>query len=172
VASTTSRDRPVRVGDRAPDFTLPDASGAPVRLADLLGERALVLYFYPKDDTPGCTAEACGFRDATEAFARAGARVVGVSGDSVASHARFAARHGLPFPLLSDEGGVVRRRYGVPKTLGLLPGRVTYVIDRAGVVRHIFANQLQAARHVEEALTALAALDAPATGKGTPSRPA
>lgn len=155
-----ARGRPVRVGDRAPDFTLPDASGTPIRLADLLGEQALVLYFYPKDDTAGCTAEACGFRDAAAAFARAGARVVGVSGDSVASHARFAARHDLSFTLLSDARGELRRRYGVPKTFGLLPGRVTYVIDRAGIVRHIFANQLQATRHVTEALAALAALDA------------
>ncbi|HEX4600558.1 MAG TPA: peroxiredoxin [Gemmatimonadales bacterium] len=148
----------VGVGDVAPDFTLPDQWGKAVRLRDLLAERPLVLYFYPKDATPGCTLEARAFRDSYEQFTDAGAEVVGVSSDSVASHRRFAARHALPFILLSDQGGAVRQLYGVEKTLGILPGRATYVIDGAGVVRHVFSSQLQATRHRTEALAALHAL--------------
>ena len=144
----------VKVGERAPDFTLPDADGKDVRLADFAG-RPVVLYFYPKDDTPGCTKEACTFRDQYQDFQDAGAAVLGVSSDSSESHRKFAARHRLPFPLLADRGGKVRKRYGVPATLGLLPGRVTFVIDGGGVVRHAFNSQLDATRHVEEALGVL-----------------
>ena len=147
--------RPVEVGDSAPDFTLPSQSGEEVRLRDVWERGPVVLYFYPKDETPGCTTEACTFRDSYEVFKEAGAEVVGVSSDSVASHDSFAARHRLPFVLLADEGGRVRKRYGVKATLGILPGRVTYVIDRAGVVRHVFSSQLGAQRHVQEALDAL-----------------
>ena len=100
--------RSIQAGDKAPDFTLPSQSGEPVRLSDRLGERAVVLYFYPKDNTPGCTAEACAFRDSYEVFADAGADVIGVSSDSVARHAGFAGQHKLPFTLLSDQGGRVR----------------------------------------------------------------
>jgi peroxiredoxin Q/BCP len=146
----------VEAGQKAPDFTLPDANGKPVRLADFRGKRAVVLYFYPKDDTPGCTAEACSFRDAYEDFQEAGAEVIGVSSDSQASHEKFAKRHHLPFTLLSDAQGNLRKKYGVPATFGLLPGRVTFVIDRQGVVRHVFNSQLQATRHVKEALAAIA----------------
>jgi peroxiredoxin Q/BCP len=144
----------VEAGQRAPDFTLPDANGKPVRLADFAG-KPVVLYFYPKDDTPGCTKEACSFRDQYQDFEDAGAVVVGVSSDSSESHRKFAAKHRLPFTLLSDRGGEVRKRYGVPATLGLLPGRVTYVIDAEGMVRHVFDSQLDATRHVSEALETL-----------------
>ena len=144
----------VKAGERAPDFTLEDASGKPVSLADFAG-RPVVLYFYPKDDTPGCTKEACTFRDQYQDFQDAGAAVLGVSSDSSESHRRFAAKHRLPFTLLSDAAGKVRKRYGVPATLGLLPGRVTFVIDAEGVVRHVFNSQLDATRHVEEALGVL-----------------
>jgi len=137
--------RAVQVGDKAPDFTLPSQTGDPVRLHDRLGERVVVLYFYPKDDTPGCTAQACAFRDGHQVFADAGAEVIGVSSDSVDRHAAFAGRYDLPFTLLSDDGGQVRRSYGVPAVLGLLPGRVTYVIDRDGVVRHVFNSMTQSA---------------------------
>ena len=153
-----TRDRKVSVGDLAPDFTLPDQTGAPVRLRELVGRKTLVLYFYPKDETPGCTIEARAFRDSYDAFATAGAEVVGVSSDSVASHRRFAQHHELPFLLLSDRGGAVRKLYGVEQTLGILPGRVTYVIDTAGIVRHIYSSQLRARRHSRESLDAARAL--------------
>src|ERR1051326_5743217 len=117
--------RGIQVGDTAPDFTLPSQSGEQVRLADRRGQRVVVLYFYPKDETRGCTAEACAFRDSHEGFTDAGAEVIGVSSDSVSRHASFAEHHKLPFTLLSDEGGEVRKAYGVPSVLGLLPGRVT-----------------------------------------------
>ncbi|HZH16790.1 MAG TPA: peroxiredoxin [Archangium sp.] len=142
----------IKTGDQAPDFSLPKQDGTPVQLQELLQKAAVVLYFYPKDDTPGCTKEACSFRDSYEAFKDAGAEVVGISSQSAASHEAFAAKHRLPFTLLADEGGKVRRQYGVPSTLGLLPGRVTYVIDRKGVVRHVFNSQINATRHVTEAL--------------------
>lgn len=142
----------LKIGDEAPDFTLPKQDGSTVRLKALLQKSAVVLYFYPKDDTPGCTKEACSFRDAYEDFTRAGAEVVGISSQSTASHQSFAAKYQLPFTLVSDEGARVRKQYGVPSTLGLLPGRVTYIIDRSGIIRHIFNSQFNAQRHVTEAL--------------------
>jgi len=153
-----TKDRRVSVGDVAPDFTLPDQTGTPVRLRDLVGRKTIVLYFYPKDETPGCTIEARAFRDSYAAFTAAGAEVVGVSADSVASHRRFAQHHELPFLLLSDKDGTVRNLYGVERTLGILPGRVTYVIDTAGIVRHIYSSQLPAKRHTRESLDAVRAL--------------
>jgi len=152
-----SGDSRVRVGDEAPDFVLPDRTGKMVRLSEFRGRKAVVLYFYPKDDTPGCTKESCAFRDSYQDFQDAGAEVIGVSSDSAESHGRFAAKHRLPFTLLADQGAQVRKRYGVPATLGLLPGRVTFVIDRAGIVRHVFNSQFQATQHVSEALEALRA---------------
>ena len=145
-------DQPLRVGDRVPDFTLLDQDGQAAPLGELLGAGCLVLYFDPKDDTPGCTVEACLFRDEQQAFADAGARVVGVSSDDVDSHRRFADKCRIPFTLLSDRGGELRARFGIPKTLGLIDGRVTYVIDAGGIIRHLFSSQLRARKHVEEAL--------------------
>jgi thioredoxin-dependent peroxiredoxin len=142
-------------GDAAPDFTLPDADGKLVSLADFRGRTEVVLFFYPKDNTPGCTREACSFRDCFESFRDAGALVIGISSDSGASHRQFAERFRLPFMLLSDHDGTVRARYGVAKTLGLLPGRVTFLIDRHGIVRFIFTSQFQPAQHVARALGAL-----------------
>jgi peroxiredoxin Q/BCP len=150
----------VQAGDKAPDFTLPSQSGNPVRLYDRLGERVVVLYFYPKDYTRGCTAEACAFRDSHEVFTDAGAEVIGVSSDSVDKHAGFAGRHQLPFTLLSDKGGQVRKSFGVPSTFGLIPGRVTYVIDRAGVVRHVFGSMSNIDQHVSDALATVRRLQA------------
>jgi thioredoxin-dependent peroxiredoxin len=144
--------RGIQVGDKAPDFTLPAQSGEQVRLYDRLGQRVVVLYFYPKDDTPGCTAEACAFRDSYEVFTDAGAEVIGVSSDSPDRHAAFADRRKLPFTLLSDQGGRVRKSYGVPAVLGVLPGRVTYVIDREGTVRHVFNSMTNIGQHVSGAL--------------------
>jgi thioredoxin-dependent peroxiredoxin len=153
---TRSANRSVKVGDRAPDFTLPtQKTGESFQLYDMIGKSAIVLYFYPKDDTPGCTAEACSFRDSYEAFQEAGAEVVGVSSDSEASHQRFANKYKLPYILLSDLGGVVRKFYGVPTTFGLIPGRVTYVIDKEGIVRHIFSSQFAPEQHIVEAIRAL-----------------
>jgi peroxiredoxin Q/BCP len=150
----------IQVGSKAPDFTLPSQSGAPVRLEDRLGERVIVLYFYPRDDTRGCTAEACAFRDSYAVFADAGADVMGISSDSVDRHAAFAGQHQLPFTLLSDQGGQVRKRYGVPAVLGVLPGRVTYVIDRRGSVRHVFSSMTNIGQHVSDALETVRQLQA------------
>ena len=144
----------VQVGDTAPDFTLPAQSGAPVSLSDLLSEKDIVLFFYPRDNTAVCTAEACAFRDSYELFMQAGAEVIGISSDSVESHQQFAAEHQLPFLLISDTDGLIRKRYGVATAFGL-PGRVTYVIDRRGIVRHICFSQFTSQKHVDEALTAL-----------------
>jgi peroxiredoxin Q/BCP len=150
----------VKVGDTAPDFTLASQSGESVSLKDFIGKKSVVLYFYPKDDTPGCTKEACAFRDSYEVFRDAGAEVIGISDDSPTSHQKFAAKYSLPFTLVSDTGKQVRKLYGVPSTLGLLPGRVTYVIDQSGVVRHIFNSQLNFKAHVEESLKTLQELQA------------
>jgi len=145
------------VGDKAPSFTGTLSDGGTFDLAEHLGRRWIVLFFYPKDDTPVCTREACSFRDSYEAFVAAGAEVVGVSSDSPASHARFAAKHRLPFPIISDGDRALRRLFGVPSTLGFLPGRVTYVIDREGIVRLVFNAMLASADHVKKALEAVTA---------------
>ncbi len=148
----------LRVGEPAPDFSLPSSTGELVRLSDFRGKSAVVLFFYPKDNSPACTMEACSFRDSHEAFREAGAEVIGISSDSETSHRGFAGRFRLPYVLLSDRDGAVRARYGVPRTFGLFPGRVSYLIDREGIVRHIFASQFQPWRHVAEALAVLKTL--------------
>ena len=148
----------IKVGDRAPDFTIKNQRGEPVSLKDYLGKKAVVLYFYPKDNSPGCTKEACKFRDSYEDFKDAGAEVIGVSSQSVESHSIFSTSFNLPFSLLSDEDGRVRSLFGVPSSLSLIPGRVTYVIDKEGIVRLIFSSQLDPERHVEEALQILKSL--------------
>jgi peroxiredoxin Q/BCP len=150
----------VQIGDTAPDFTLPAQDGKTVSLQDFIGKSALVVYFYPKDDTPGCTKEACSFRDSYEVFKAASAEVIGISSDSAETHQQFARRYRLPFVLLSDKDGAVRKCYGVPATLGLLPGRVTYVIDKQGIVRHIFSSQFMPEKHIEEALKTLHEINA------------
>ncbi|MCX4243812.1 peroxiredoxin [Paraliomyxa miuraensis] len=141
----------LRVGDRAPAFSRTAHDGKTIELGGELPQ-VLVLYFYPADETTGCTMEACRFRDDYEAFTDAGAVVVGVSPDGLDSHRRFAEHHRLPFSLLSDGDGELRRKYDVGRTLGLIPGRVTYVIDRKGVIQHVFDSQLRARKHVDEAL--------------------
>jgi thioredoxin-dependent peroxiredoxin len=157
----------VGVGDVAPEFVLKSQSGQTVGLKDLLGKNEVVLYFYLKDNTPGCTTEAKAFRDHYEAFREIGAEVVGVSSDSVVSHQDFAAKCQIPFTILSDEGGKVRKLYGVPSSLGFLPGRVTYVIDAKGVVRHIFNSQMNPAKHVEEAMSVIEAIRKEGTAAGS-----
>jgi peroxiredoxin Q/BCP len=150
-----AREKYLEVGDVAPEFALPNANGEMVSLGDFRGQSEVVLFFYPRDNSPVCTAEACSFRDSYEVFRDAGAEVIGISADSSQSHERFAARLRLPFVLVSDRGGVVRKRYGITKTLGIFPGRTTYLIDRQGVIRHIFSSQFQPTKHVSEALTVL-----------------
>jgi peroxiredoxin Q/BCP len=146
------------IGERAPDFTLPSSSGQPVALSSLLAKGPVVLFFYPKDDTPGCTAEACSFRDSYDQFAAAGATVVGISSDSEESHERFATKHKLQMTLLSDRGGKVRALYGIKPKLGFIPGRQTIVIDRDGTVRYVFDSQIRMEAHSREALAVVQAL--------------
>ena len=141
-------------GDKAPTIELPDEKGTIRRSSDLRGKN-LVLFFYPKDDTPGCTAEACGFRDNYDLFKIFGAEVWGVSSDSQGSHIKFIEKNKLPFPLLCDTNNELREAFGVPKALGILPGRVTYVIDTKGMIRHIFNNLLNSPAHINEALRVL-----------------
>ncbi len=148
----------VKVGDRAPDFALRDQSGEVVSMKDFLGKRSIVLYFYPKDFTVGCTAEAKSFSERYEEFKELGAEVIGVSSDTIESHESFATECNASFTLLSDEGGRVRSLYGVESSLGLIPGRVTYVIDRSGIVRHVYASQLNPKKHVNEAMETLRAI--------------
>ncbi len=145
----------LKVGDRAPDFSATTQDGTTVRLADFVGKRGLVLFFYPKDGTSICTAEACAFRDSYEQFADAGAEVIGVSSDNEAQHRSFAEEHRLSFPLISDTDGALRKTFAVPKTLGLFPGRVTYVIDKEGIIRQVYSAQLASDEHVRQALAAL-----------------
>jgi peroxiredoxin Q/BCP len=133
--------------------------GDNVTLSEYFGKKSVVLYFYPKDETRGCTREACEFRDQYDVFTSLGAEVIGVSGQSVESHKSFATHHGLPFILLSDEKNEVRQLYGVPATMGIIPGRVTYIIDKTGIVRHIFNSQFQPEKHIEEALKVLKELE-------------
>ncbi len=148
----------VTVREQAPDFRLPNSSGDYVSLHDFLGKQNVVVYFYPKDFTRGCTSEACSFRDSYEAFKDLGAEVIGISGDSQKSHDAFAREHRLPFILLSDTDGSVKRSYGVKKSLGLFEGRVSFVIDKKGIVRHIFSSQMRATAHMEKALDVLKSL--------------
>jgi len=145
----------IKVGDRVPNFSLPSQTGTTVNISDLIGKKSLVIYFYPKDDTPGCTAESCAFRDSYEVFTDAGAEVIGISADSPQSHQQFAQKYNLPFTLLSDSDNRVRKLFGVPATLFVLPGRVTYIIDQEGIVRHIFDSMLDFKAHVTESLNTI-----------------
>ncbi|MCA2621619.1 MAG: peroxiredoxin [Microcystis aeruginosa Ma_QC_Ch_20071001_S25] len=145
----------IKVGDRVPNFSLPSQTGTTVNVSDLIGKKSLVIYFYPKDDTPGCTAESCAFRDSYEVFTDAGAEVIGISADSPQSHQQFAQKYNLPFTLLSDSDNRVRKLFGVPSTLFVLPGRVTYIIDQEGIVRHIFDSMLDFKAHVTESLNTI-----------------
>ena len=146
----------IKVGDKIPGFSLPDQNGTLYDINSVLGKKKLVVYFYPKDDSPGCTKEACYFRDLFEVFKEADAVIIGISGQSVESHKKFAEKYRLSFTLLSDKGNKIRKQFGVPgNALGILPGRVTYVADREGTVVYIFNSQAQAERHVDEALRIL-----------------
>jgi peroxiredoxin Q/BCP len=148
----------INVGDVAPDFSLPALRGGEVKLSDFRGKKNVVLFFYPRDSSPGCTREACSFRDAYEDFVGAGAEVIGVSSDSLEDHATFAARFKLQMQLLTDAGGKVRAQYGIKRTLGLIDGRETFIIDKAGIVRHVFRSQVRVHKHVAESLAVLQSL--------------
>jgi len=156
---TQETPMPLQLGDNAPEVTLHLQDGRSLPLAAVRGERAAVIFFYPKDNTPVCTAEACAFRDAYADLADLDAEVIGVSGDTAASHQKFAEKHSLPFPLASDADGSLRRAFGVPKTLGFLPGRTTYVIDKQGTIRLAFSAAFSAEKHVAEARRVLTALE-------------
>ena len=145
----------IEIGSKAPDFSLPDQFGKRVNLGDYRGKSNLVVYFYPKDESYGCTKEACSFRDNYEVFKEAGAEVIGISSDDISSHQAFAANHKLPFILLSDRDKTVADKYGVGKSLGVLPGRVTFVIDKQGIVRMVFSSQLSFEKHITEAVETL-----------------
>ena len=144
----------LKVGDQIPEFSLLDQSGISRKSNQLKG-KTLVLFFYPKDDTPGCTAEACGFRDKYDLFKIFGAEVWGVSSDNSISHLNFIKKNNLPFPLLCDTNGALRNLFGVPKVLGLIDGRVTYIIDSSGKICHVFNDLLNGPAHVNEALKVL-----------------
>jgi thioredoxin-dependent peroxiredoxin len=150
----------LRPGDEAPNFKLTTQTGEEWELSQALERGPVVLFFYPKDDTPVCTVEACTFRDQHEVFTGHGAQVVGVSRDPVDSHRSFAGRYDLPFTLLSDVDGRIRKLFGVKKTLGFMDGRVTFVIDQKRKVCHTFASALNAKKHVDEALKTLRSLSA------------
>jgi len=146
----------VEVGSKVPEFKLLDQNGKLFDIDSVVGKKNLVIYFYPKDDTPGCTKEACSFRDSYEEFKDIDAEVIGISSDDVESHKNFAEKYGLTFTLLSDTDGKLRKRFGVPTNmLGMIPGRVTFVVDKTGTVIYIFNSQTQAEKHITEALAAL-----------------
>ena len=149
------RPSSLKIGDRAPDFTATTQDGKRVQLSDFVGKRGLVLFFYPKDGTAICTKEVCAFRDSYEKFTDAGVDVIGVSGDTEESHRDFIGQHKLSFPLISDKDGTLRKTFAVPLTMGLIPGRVTYVIDQEGTIRQIFSAQFVSNEHVQRALEAV-----------------
>ena len=145
----------LKTGNAVPNFVGTDANGSQFDSKNYVGKQALVIYFYPKDETPGCTAEACSFRDNYQVFKDMGAEIIGISSDSVASHQKFIKKHQLPFILLSDFDKKIRKLFGVPSDLfGILPGRVTYIIDKEGVVRLVF-NSMNGKSHITKAMAML-----------------
>lgn len=146
----------LKEGDTIPVITAKNEEGKPITIDPKALSGSKVIYFYPKDDTPGCTKEACSFRDSYEAFTDLNVEVIGISSDSVESHKNFKAKHRLPFTLLSDESNVIRKQFGVKTNLfGLLPGRVTYVVNQKGTIINLFSSQLNMVKHVSEALESL-----------------
>ncbi len=143
----------LKIGDQIPKFSLKDQNGktrTPIKL-----NKSLVLFFYPKDDTPGCTIEACGFRDKYDLFKILGAEVWGISNGDTNSHLHFANKNKLQYPLLCDKNNVLRKQFGVPKKLGFIEGRVTYIINSQGIIKHIFEDLLNGPAHIKEAIKAL-----------------
>ena len=145
----------LKVGDKIPDFRAIKVDGTVFESASIVGEKVVVIYFYPKDNTSQCTAQACSFRDKYQDFKDLGAEVIGISSDGIASHEKFKQKYKLPFILLSDEDKKIQKMFGVPKALfGILPGRVTYVADKNGIIIMIF-NNIMAANHIPKALRAV-----------------
>ena len=149
----------MKVGDKAPDFTLFSQTGENVTLSQIIGKKNIVLYFYPKDESKGCTRQACEFRDKYEVFTDLGAEVIGLSSDDSKSHESFAKKYNLPFILLSDNENKVRKLYDVKSTFGVIPGRVTFVIDKKGIIKNIFSSQFNFKKHIDESLETLKHLD-------------
>lgn len=150
----------LQVGDKCPSFSLPDQHGNTIAINDFIGKMPLVVYFYPKDHTGGCTAEACSFRDSHQDFKELGAEVIGISSDSIDSHERFATEHRLNFILLADTEKKVRKQFGVPRNMfGLIAGRVTYIIDKQGTIREIFNSLNNTDGHIQTALATLKKLN-------------
>lgn len=146
----------IKIGSGIPSFTLPDQNGNLLDINTVLGKKNLVIYFYPKDDSPACTKEACSFRDQFEVFMEADAVIIGISGQSVESHLAFAEKHRLNYTLLSDTWNKVRKLFDVPGELfGLILGRVIYVIDKDEKIVYMFNSQIQTEKHVDEALRIL-----------------
>jgi thioredoxin-dependent peroxiredoxin len=158
LSGAQAAEKRLTIGSKAPDFTGETQEGKPFHLSDHLGKQIIVLYFYPKDETPVCTKEACSFRDAFQDFQTAGAEVIGVSADTVQSHQKFAEHHKLPFTLISDPDNKIRKLYTVPSTMGVFPGRVTYVIDKKGIIRLTFNSAMDSEKHVTEALKVIRTL--------------
>jgi peroxiredoxin Q/BCP len=144
----------VKLGDTAPNFEGLTSDGSRLALKDLIGKKNVVLYFYPKDDTPGCTKEACSFRDKIEPIRELGAEIVGVSLDSIDSHKKFADKYHLPFPLVSDKEKRIATAYGVLKETGTSASRVTFIIDKTGKITKIFPK-VDVSKHTEEVVSAL-----------------
>ncbi|MCK0132552.1 peroxiredoxin [Flavobacteriaceae bacterium F08102] len=146
----------LKIGDKVPEFELKNQHNETFNSFSVIGTQPVVLYFYPKNDTPGCTKEACKFRDEFEVFTDMGVQVIGVSSDDVASHKAFAEKYNLPFTLLADVDKRLRKMFGVPTNfMGLIPGRVTYIINKDGVITDIFDHQMNAEKHIEEAIESL-----------------
>lgn len=143
----------LKVGDKIPDFSLPDQDGKMFKVSEYLGNKQLVIFFYPQDGSLSCTREACYFRDLMDVFEESGAEIIGISGQSVESHRNFALLNNLKYKLLSDSKNEVRKLFGVPSLIfGLIPGRVTYVTDREGKIVFIFNSQIEIQKHADEAL--------------------
>ena len=146
----------IQVGDKIPVFSLKDQNGVIFDSSDYIGNTTMVIYFYPKDDTPGCTKEACKFRDSYEEFTDRNVKVIGISADDIQSHKDFAAKYNLPFTLLSDTDNKVRKLFGVKSNMfGMIPGRVTYIVNNKGIVQFMYDNMFNAEKHIDKALEAL-----------------
>ena len=151
----------ISIGDTCPSFSLQNQDGKIINIQDYIGSKNLIIYFYPKDNTPGCTKEACSFRDAMQELNTLDCAVFGISADSVESHKKFANQFRLTFHLLSDEGNAVRKTFKVSANLfGLIPGRVTYIVNKEGKIVHIINNQMNPDKHIEETIKTITSLDA------------